>query len=132
MVFQYDPQPERTIIIENQRVVTAAVGNWIPFSNCPSFDESVNPLDHPLLDHCDGFEPQRLKLFANRLNYTVKFAPWGYNSWGSLEPNGSWNGHIGRIIRGEVDIAIGGITHTHARAEVVALTTQVYEIAKHS
>jgi hypothetical protein len=40
-------------------------------------------------------------------------------------PDGSWNGHIGRILAGEVDMAIGCVTHTHARGRVVDFTTQV-------
>jgi ABC-type amino acid transport substrate-binding protein len=125
MAFKY-ALPHEVDQRQYHKVLVASVGDYIPYSRCPLPDQNADLFSQPLVDDCDGFEPQLLKLFARKLNYTVKFAPWGYNPWGSLLPNGSWNGQIGRVIRGDVDVVIGGVTHTRARGRAVDFTTQVH------
>jgi hypothetical protein len=44
------------------------------------------------------------------------------NAWGSLTQNGSWNGMIAMILKGEAEIAVAEFTMTALRAEVVDFT----------
>lgn len=43
-------------------------------------------------------------------------------AWGSLAHNGSWNGMMGMIVRGEAEIAVAEFTMTALRAEAVDFT----------
>ena len=40
-------------------------------------------------------------------------------SYGSKNPDGSWSGVIGDLVKGEIDIAVAGMTMTSEREEVV-------------
>ena len=42
--------------------------------------------------------------------------------WGAVTENGSWNGMIGMVERGEVEVAISSFYMTPSRKEVVDFT----------
>ena len=47
-----------------------------------------------------------LNILAERLNFTLEFIPSIDGSYGNQLENGSWNGMVGMLQRGEADLAI--------------------------
>ncbi|XP_064646533.1 glutamate receptor U1-like [Lineus longissimus] len=66
-----------------------------------------------------GLVPDIVNILARSLNFTVTWVqpPDGY--WGAPVGDGSWNGMIGQVMRGEVDFAAAGHSITAARSAVV-------------
>ena len=58
-------------------------------------------------------------------SYTV--IPSIDGAWGSMNPNGSFNGMIGMLERDEIDIALTSFYVTEARAKACDFTTGVMD-----
>ena len=55
-----------------------------------------------------GYELMALEELSHRLNLTYFMSMPEDGEWGVLnEETGNWTGHVGRILAGEVDLAIG-------------------------
>ena len=67
----------------------------------------------------EGFQVDLVNILAERLNFTVEYVLTPDGSIGVRNSNGSWNGMIGMIQRGEADFALPLLTRTLAREEVV-------------
>lgn len=57
-------------------------------------------------------------LFQRKFNFLPKHEN-GFTAYGSLAPNGSWKGSIGRLINHDYDIAVGEFTITSERLSVI-------------
>ncbi|KAI0233279.1 Glutamate receptor ionotropic, kainate 2 [Lamellibrachia satsuma] len=63
-----------------------------------------------------------LEALATSLNFTYRLVLPPDRKWGSPEADGSWNGMVGMVQRGEVDWALGKFTITNIRDTVVDYT----------
>nr|CAD7416598.1 unnamed protein product [Timema cristinae] len=60
------------------------------------------------------------------LNFTTDFKNSVDSYWGSKQPDGSWNGLIGMLLRREIDAAVTGLSTTHERRKVIDFTYTTY------
>ncbi|XP_068217688.1 uncharacterized protein [Palaemon carinicauda] len=65
----------------------------------------------------EGVEMRLLEYAAQALNFTYRLVVPPDGEWGR-PINGTWTGKVGEIIKGNADIAIGGLVYTKERAEV--------------
>ena len=63
---------------------------------------------------------------AQSLNFTMDIINYD-NVYGRQLANGSWNGVIGAVSRGEVDMCINDVSITHSRAKVVDFGFGVFQ-----
>ena len=49
------------------------------------------------------------------------------SGWGGMTENGSWNGMVGMVERGEVEIAVSDFYMTPSRKDVVDFTVALLE-----
>ena len=75
----------------------------------------------------DGFLIQPLKILAEELNFTIKFIQSVDGKWGGVDINGTWDGLIGMLVRGEVDVAAAILSQTKERHKVTTFSTQLLE-----
>ncbi|KAG1666947.1 putative glutamate receptor [Nymphon striatum] len=66
----------------------------------------------------DGLDVRIINGFSSALNFSYDILHVQNGKWGSLLPDGSWNGMIGMLERKEVDIAVSGLSRTTARLKV--------------
>ncbi|CAH1794110.1 unnamed protein product, partial [Owenia fusiformis] len=64
---------------------------------------------------------------ASRLNFRYKLVEPPDRKWGGKNPDGTWNGMVGMVMRGEAAFAVGPFTITSARAEVIDFTKAFME-----
>ena len=64
-----------------------------------------------------GFFIEPLNILAQRLNFSLEFMPSIDGQFG-INVNGTWNGLIGMLVRGQADIAAAGLSSTIERANV--------------
>ncbi|XP_064635760.1 glutamate receptor ionotropic, kainate 3-like [Lineus longissimus] len=69
-----------------------------------------------------GFCVDILDELAKQYNFSYKMVESIDGKWGAPNEDGSWNGLIGMVIRGEADMAIGPFTITHIRETVIDFT----------
>ncbi|XP_055333782.1 uncharacterized protein LOC129585211 [Paramacrobiotus metropolitanus] len=76
-----------------------------------------------------GIIPNMLQTLSRVLNFRYKiiFPPSGDNFYGSRDTNGSWNGMVGMLARGEVEMVAADLTITAEREEVVHFTVPFFE-----
>jgi ABC-type amino acid transport substrate-binding protein len=84
------------------------------------------PYFHNSDDGFRGLEFDVLNALASRFNFTYKFYRVADEMWGSVLPNGSWNGMVGDVVRGEADLAMSGISITASRQEAVDFTFPIW------
>ncbi|KAF8777985.1 Glutamate receptor like protein [Argiope bruennichi] len=70
-----------------------------------------------------NFEGKYLQVVLDNLSMDYKFVFPKEKQYGKLLPNGSWNGMIGMLQRGEADLAFTYLTVTEERAKVVNFST---------
>ena len=59
-----------------------------------------------------------------QLLFLVQYYSEGY---GSKNPDGTWSGVIGDLVKGEIDIAVAGMTMTSEREEVVDFVAPYFD-----
>jgi hypothetical protein len=76
---------------------------YYPFSFC-----SNNELPgRPGVYGCSQSEPRLLHSYLDYLNLTYTYVRPSDFQYGRLLDNGTWTGHVGMILRGDADIAVG-------------------------
>ncbi|GIX85732.1 uncharacterized protein CDAR_241821 [Caerostris darwini] len=73
-----------------------------------------------------GTEGQLLELISQALHFKYKLVTPSDGQVGTLQENGSWNGIIGLVSRGEADIGLTQISVTKQRLEVVDFSEPYY------
>ncbi|KAK7498613.1 hypothetical protein BaRGS_00010273 [Batillaria attramentaria] len=68
-----------------------------------------------------------INALAEELKFTYQLVAPGDGLFGAPEPDGSWNGMVGMVKRGEADMAIGPFTITSIRETVVDFTVPYME-----
>ncbi|PSN40732.1 Ionotropic receptor 129 [Blattella germanica] len=66
-------------------------------------------------------------MLERRLNFKMQHSTPEINSWGWMENNGSWNGVIGMIQRGDVHMGACAIFVTSARIETIDFTMPLFD-----
>ncbi len=73
-----------------------------------------------------GLFPDMMSLMAKELNFTFKSqVPRDGNQWGIMDKNGEWNGLIGELVRGEIDVCISGLFLSGQRRVATDWTLEV-------
>jgi len=62
--------------------------------------------------------PKLFKIIASELNCTWSLDPSKDGLFGATKEDGTWNGIIGELIRGELDISLADLSVTSERARV--------------
>ena len=65
-----------------------------------------------------GLMPQLFKIIASNLNCSWNLIPSVDGMYGTKNADGSWNGLIGMLERGEVDLALADLSVTSDRSKV--------------
>lgn len=68
---------------------------------------------------------QVLETFAQSMNFTYTLVN-GDGFWGGELPNGSWNGMMGYVIRGDAVMGLGPFSVSYHRSRVVDFTDPVF------
>ena len=69
-----------------------------------------------------GIFLEPLNILSASLNFTLNLVASIDNKWGALDTNGNWNGMIGMVVRGEVDLAAASLTRTLERDAVTSFS----------
>nr|CAD7201097.1 unnamed protein product [Timema douglasi] len=67
----------------------------------------------------DGYFNKVLYVLEGRLNFTTEHKVPKDRAYGSVDRNGTWNGMVGMLVRGEVDLVVGTLTMTSQRLDAV-------------
>lgn len=65
-----------------------------------------------------GFFIDPLNILSKELNFSVKYMSSIDGQWGAMDINGTWNGLIGMLVRGQADMAAAGLSQTIERTKV--------------
>ncbi|XP_071542041.1 probable glutamate receptor [Panulirus ornatus] len=103
------------------------------FPQAPHFKVAAEPWPpHVYLDAASdgsievtGPMGQLLDTLALSINFTYSMVR-GDGYWGAPQPNGSWNGMIGTVLRKEADIGLGPFGMSYTRSQVVDFTIPVF------
>lgn len=79
------------------------------------FETNENITGEPRIS---GVEAELLNILAKTLGFNYQLVIPEDKELGQLSQNGNWTGLIGKVVRGEVDMAFGNIAMTKQRAEV--------------
>ena len=60
---------------------------------------------------------------TSSLNYSYTMIPSVDGSWGSLQPDGTFGGMIGMILRDEVEVSVADYLMTESRFQVIDYST---------
>ena len=63
-----------------------------------------------------GFFIDVIKILANTLNFEYDYVPSKDGYWGSQEADGSWNGMVGMVNRGQADLIGTALSYTKERS----------------
>uniref|UniRef100_A0A915DKL5 Ionotropic glutamate receptor L-glutamate and glycine-binding domain-containing protein n=1 Tax=Ditylenchus dipsaci TaxID=166011 RepID=A0A915DKL5_9BILA len=74
----------------------------------------------------EGFCIDLLEELSNDLGFTYSIHVVRDNKYGGDTGNGSWDGMIGEIMRGEADMVVAPLTANFRRAEVVDFTNHFF------
>ncbi len=136
------------------RVITQFVGNWSPteglnITQGEMWDRRLDlmgvELTNGLLNALPygAFEydangaivgsfgpfPEALDYLAKKLNFTVALATPADGKWGSLEADGTtWNGLMGLLAEGKIDISTAGLAQTEMRMGAADFTVPLLPI----
>ncbi|CAJ0595107.1 unnamed protein product [Cylicocyclus nassatus] len=105
--------------IETYRIVTAAQEPFIQLSEDP---------DKPFEGYCIDL----IELIREELNFTYTIYGVEDGSFGEGDQNGNWDGIIGALLSGSADIALGPISVTAERENVVDFTVPYYDLVGNS
>ncbi|KAA0192688.1 Ionotropic receptor 188 [Hyalella azteca] len=92
-------------------VLRVAADTWLPYVSFPVEAEA----DPSLLS---GAAFEIFRIITTKLNVSFKLVRSVDGYWGSPVGNGSFNGMVGQVLRGEVDMALGPFIQTHERQQV--------------
>ncbi|KAA0201892.1 Ionotropic receptor 189, partial [Hyalella azteca] len=90
------------------RTLLVAVDTWEPYVSFPREAETNR-------SHFTGAAADAFTMMANKLNFTFRLVRCVDGIWGTHFGNGTFNGMIGMVVRGEVDMALGPFIQTHER-----------------
>ncbi|XP_043245512.1 glutamate receptor ionotropic, delta-1-like [Amphibalanus amphitrite] len=88
--------------------------NYYPYVFCPNVLSNrtcVDPLLRP--------ETSIISVLADHLNFTTTLQEHPKRVWGSQLQNGSWHGLLSSVVYDKADLAVGGMSVTYSRANVV-------------
>ncbi|KAM7411001.1 hypothetical protein PAMA_021127 [Pampus argenteus] len=71
----------------------------------------------------EGYCIDLISELSKKLDFKYKVHLVKDNRYGAMDSNGTWNGMIGEILRGEADLAVASLTLTSVREQVVEMTT---------
>ena len=76
-----------------------------------------------------GYCVEMIEEMAKRMNFDYEIILPSDNSedYGQRQPDGSWSGVIGDLVKGEIDIAVAGMTMTSEREEVVDFVAPYFD-----
>lgn len=74
----------------------------------------------------EGLEIRMLDYASRALNFSYRLYEPKDKEWGR-RINGSWTGKVGEILKGEADLAIGGIVYTPERAAVLSYASLFHQ-----
>ncbi|XP_076458166.1 glutamate receptor ionotropic, kainate 5-like [Babylonia areolata] len=74
-----------------------------------------------------GFCMVLLEEMARVLNFTYELVEPSDGQYGSPEENGTWNGMVGMLVRGEIDMAVGPFSITPERKRVIDFSVPFME-----
>ncbi|GAU94508.1 hypothetical protein RvY_06270-2 [Ramazzottius varieornatus] len=110
------------------RILRIAVSEQPPFlvRNQTAFDLSNGNVTVMLYQ---GIIPNMIRTLSVVLNfrYELVFCKPGDQYYGTVDKNGKWNGMIGMLQRGEVDLIAADLTVSLQRQSVVEFTVPFYE-----
>ncbi len=69
-----------------------------------------------------GFFIDILSVLASNVNLTAHFVPSSDGQWGVLTENGTWNGMVGMLARGEADLCTAALSVTLSRSTAIDYT----------
>ncbi|XP_021944932.2 glutamate receptor ionotropic, delta-1-like [Folsomia candida] len=68
-----------------------------------------------------------MNAIRDKYNFSMQiFLPYDGN-WGAQTENGSWNGMVGQVLRGEADVGVAGFSVTLQRSQVIAFSSSYYQ-----
>ena len=74
-----------------------------------------------------GIYLEPLNILSASLNFTLNLTASIDNKWGGVDANGNWNGMIGMVVRGEVDLAAASLTRTMERDAVTSFSITIMD-----
>uniref|UniRef100_T1IYW2 Glutamate receptor ionotropic, kainate 2 n=1 Tax=Strigamia maritima TaxID=126957 RepID=T1IYW2_STRMM len=74
-------------------------------------------------DRYEGYVVDLVEKVAQVANFSYRFVPVPDDQYGSRLDDNTWNGQIGEILNGHAQIAVGDLTITSSREEVVDFST---------
>ena len=74
-----------------------------------------------------GIFLEPLNILSASLNFTLNLTASIDNKWGGVDANGKWNGMVGMVVRGEVDLAAASLTRTMERDAVTSFSITIMD-----
>ena len=74
-----------------------------------------------------GIFLEPLNILSASLNFTLNLTASIDNKYGGVDANGKWNGMIGMVVRGEVDLAAASLTRTMERDAVTSFSITIMD-----
>ena len=99
-----------------------------PWAWVKSKEDTIFALNTTFLDHNDinlgleGYSIDLLKKLAERMKFEYEIIPAPENFYGFKE-NGTWNGLVGALVDGDIDISVAALTMTTEREEGIQKMT---------
>ncbi|XP_066958193.1 ionotropic receptor 21a-like isoform X1 [Macrobrachium rosenbergii] len=90
------------------------------FNHPPSVFSDVD--SKGFLHNVSGIDIEVIKAMGQALNFNPVFEHPGPELWGTILPNGTHTGMIGRISRDEAEIGVGNVFVTEVRAKYITFT----------
>ena len=78
--------------------------------------------EHNLIDG-QGMFVELIGIVSEAMNFTIDYYTPPDGRFGGRDPDGSWNGMVGMLVRKEVDVLCGPLAVTFSRSEVIDYTT---------
>ncbi|XP_068245258.1 ionotropic receptor 21a-like [Palaemon carinicauda] len=90
------------------------------FNHAPSVFSDVD--SKGFLHNVSGIDVEVIKAMGQALNFIPIFEHPGPERWGTILPNGTHTGMVGRISRDEAEIGVGNVFVTEVRANYITFT----------
>ncbi|THK33259.1 ionotropic receptor 25a [Diachasma alloeum] len=107
------------------RVGTAEALPWTTKKKDPVTGEIMKDKDGKII--WEGYCIDFIQKLSEKMNFDYDLVIPEDNSFGHKLPSGKWNGLVGDLSRGETDIAIGALTMTSEREEVIDFVAPYFE-----